>query len=102
MRVDGVDGVLIGPYDLSASLGRPGAVDHPEVRDAIGRVRDACLEAKIPIGIFGVTADAVKPYIEQGFTMIVAGVDTVLLAHASSTLLTAVRAIQRHAPVETR
>jgi 2-dehydro-3-deoxyglucarate aldolase len=102
VRVDGVDGVLIGPYDLSASLGRPGAVDHPEVRDAIGRVRDACLEAKIPIGIFGITADAVKPYIEQGFTMIVAGVDTVLLAHASSTLLTAVRAIQRHASVETR
>ena len=101
-RVDGVDGVLIGPYDLSASLGRPGAVDHPEVRDAIGRVRDACHEVNIPIGIFGVTAEAVKPYIEQGFTMIVAGVDTVLLAHASSALLTAVRAIQRNAPVEAR
>ena len=56
----------------------------------------------IPIGIFGVTAEAVKPYIEQGFTMIVAGVDTVLLARASSALLTAVRAIQRNAPVETR
>jgi 2-dehydro-3-deoxyglucarate aldolase len=99
VRVDGVDGVLIGPYDLSASLGRPGAVDHPDVRDAIARVRDACGEAQIPIGIFGVTADAVKPYIEQGFTMIVAGVDTVLLAHASSALLTAVREIRRDTPV---
>ena len=56
----------------------------------------------IPIGIFGVSADAVKPYIEQGFTMIVAGVDTVLLANASSTLLTSVRAIERNTPVETR
>jgi 2-keto-3-deoxy-L-rhamnonate aldolase RhmA len=56
----------------------------------------------IPIGIFGLTADAVKPYIEQGFTMIVAGVDTVLLANASSTLLSSVRAIERSAPVETR
>jgi len=102
VRVDGVDGVLIGPYDLSASLGRPGAVDHPEVRDAIARVRDACRAVNIPIGIFGVTADAVKPYIEQGFTMIVAGVDTVLLAHASSALLTAVREIRRDTPVETR
>ncbi len=102
VRVEGVDGVLIGPYDLSASLGRPGAVDHPDVREAIGRVRDACLEANLPIGIFGVTADAVKPYIEQGFTMIVAGVDTVLLANASSALLTAVRQIQRHAAMETR
>jgi 2-keto-3-deoxy-L-rhamnonate aldolase RhmA len=101
VRVDGIDGVLIGPYDLSASLGRPGAVDHPEVREAIARVHDACRDAGIPIGIFGVTADAVRPYIEQGFTMIVAGVDTVLLAHASSGLLTAVREIRRKTPVET-
>jgi 2-keto-3-deoxy-L-rhamnonate aldolase RhmA len=101
VRVNGVDGVLIGPYDLSASLGRPGAVDHPDVRDAIARVRDACFEVKLPIGICGVSAEAVQPYIEQGFTMIVAGVDTVLLANASSTLLTAVRAIARPAPAET-
>jgi 2-keto-3-deoxy-L-rhamnonate aldolase RhmA len=57
---------------------------------------------KIPIGIFGVSAEAVQPYIEQGFTMIVAGVDTVLLANASSTLLTAVRAIACPAAAETR
>ena len=102
VRVEGVDGVLIGPYDLSASLGRPGAVDHPDVREAIARVRRACHDAKIPIGIFGLTAEAVKPYIEDGFTMIVAGVDTVLLANASSTLLTAVRAIAQATSVEAR
>jgi 2-keto-3-deoxy-L-rhamnonate aldolase RhmA len=93
VRVDGVDGVLIGPYDLSASLGLPGAVDHPQVRDAIARVRDACEKAALPIGIFGVTADAVRPYIDQRFTMIVAGVDTMLLGHAASSLLAAVRKI---------
>jgi 2-keto-3-deoxy-L-rhamnonate aldolase RhmA len=102
VRVAGIDGVLIGPYDLSASLGRPGSVDHPEVREAIARVRRACQSANLPIGIFGLTADAVKPYIEDGFTMIVAGVDTVLLANASSTLLAAVRAIVQQASVETR
>ena len=78
VRVEGVDGVLIGPYDLSASLGLPGAVDHPDVRDAIERVRTACQAAGVPIGIFGLTAEAVRPYIDKGFTMIVAGVDTVL------------------------
>jgi 2-dehydro-3-deoxyglucarate aldolase len=91
VRVEGVDGVLIGPYDLSASLGRPGEVDHPDVRDAIARVRDACLEAQLPVGIFGLTADAVAPYIDQGFTMIVVGVDTVLLGTAAATLLAEVR-----------
>jgi 2-keto-3-deoxy-L-rhamnonate aldolase RhmA len=91
VRVPGVDGVLIGPYDLSASLRLPGKVDHPVVRDAIARVRTACLDAGIPIGIFGLDAAAVKPYIEQGFTMIVVGVDTVLLGQAAATLLSVVR-----------
>ena len=91
VKVNGVDGVLIGPYDLSASLGRPGAVDHPEVRDAITRVKNACKEAQIPIGIFGINAEAVRPYIEDGFTMIVAGVDSVLLANAATALVAALR-----------
>ena len=91
VRVEGIDGVLIGPYDLSASLGRPGAVDHPEITQAIERVRTACVEVGLPIGIFGLTAEAVQPYIERGFTMIVVGVDTVMLATAAGTLLKAVR-----------
>jgi 2-keto-3-deoxy-L-rhamnonate aldolase RhmA len=92
VTVEGVDGVLIGPYDLSASLGLPGAVDHPDVRAAIERVRTACGAAGVPIGIFGLTAEAVRPYIDKGFTMIVAGVDTVLLGNAATTLVAALRA----------
>jgi 2-keto-3-deoxy-L-rhamnonate aldolase RhmA len=91
VRVEGVDSVLIGPYDLSASLGRPGAVDHPDVTGAIERVREACVEAGLPVGIFGVTPEAVQPYIARGFTMIVVGVDTLLLAHAAAAALKAVR-----------
>jgi 2-keto-3-deoxy-L-rhamnonate aldolase RhmA len=93
VRVDGVDGVLIGPYDLSASLGRPGAVDHPEVRGAIERVRDACADAGLRIGIFGVTPEAVQPYIDQGFTMIVVGVDTMMMATAAAAMLKATRGV---------
>jgi 2-keto-3-deoxy-L-rhamnonate aldolase RhmA len=92
VRVPGVDGVLIGPYDLSASYGKPGAVDHPEIKGAIERVRQACAGAQIPIGIFGLSAEAVRPYIDQGFTMIVAGVDTVLLANAATALVRELRA----------
>ena len=38
-RVPGVDAVLIGPYDLSASMGKPGQITDPEVRRAIDTVR---------------------------------------------------------------
>ena len=85
--VPGLDAVLVGPYDLSASMGLPGQVDHPDVKAAIQRVADVCKAAKMPVGIFGMTAEAVKPYIEQGFRFIVTGVDTVLLGNAAHQLL---------------
>ena len=38
VKVDGVDGIFIGPYDLSVSLGVPGEVEGPIIQDAIKRV----------------------------------------------------------------
>ena len=91
VQVEGLDAVLIGPYDLSASMGLPGQIDHPDVQAAIRHVADVCKGAGMPIGIFGMNADAVRPYIEQGFTYIVAGVDTVMLGNAASDLLRQLR-----------
>ena len=87
VRVQGLDAVLVGPYDLSASMGLPGQINHPDVKAAIQRVADVCKEVGMPVGIFGLTAEAVKAYIEQGFRFIVAGVDTVMLGEAARQLL---------------
>ncbi len=92
VQVPGVDAVLIRPYDLSASLGRLGEVTHPEVSAAIEQVTPACHAANMPMGIFGLSAQAVKPYIERGYTPIVVGVDTVLLGTAAQQLLAQVHA----------
>ncbi|MBE2220147.1 MAG: 2,4-dihydroxyhept-2-ene-1,7-dioic acid aldolase [Anaerolineae bacterium] len=91
VQVEGVDGVLIGPYDLSASLGLLGQIEHPEVVAAIDRVTAVCQQAKIPLGVFGLSATAVQPYIEKGYTLITVGVDTLLLSSAASSLLQQVR-----------
>lgn len=91
VRVQGLDAVLVGPYDLSASMGLPGQVDHPDVKAAIQRVAEACQQVGMPTGIFGLTAEAVKPYIERGFRFIVAGVDTVMLGKAAQSLLNQLR-----------
>lgn len=87
VAVEGVDAVLLGPYDLSASLGRMGEVDSPEVVAAIERVGEACGKARVPLGIFGVSADAVAPYAERGCTLIVAGVDTLFIGQGARRLL---------------
>jgi 2-keto-3-deoxy-L-rhamnonate aldolase RhmA len=91
VRVPGVDAVLLGPYDLSASLGKTGQIDDPAVVAAINRVTEACRAAGMPLGYFGVTAAAVKPYIERGYTLLVAGVDTLFLANGAKALLAELR-----------
>jgi len=87
VSVPGIDAVLVGPYDLSASLGRLGQVDHPEVTGAIDHVTRACREASVRLGIFGASPDAVRPYIERGFTLIAVGGDTLILGRAAKDLL---------------
>ena len=91
VQVPGIDAVLIGPYDLSASLGKMGQVTDSEVTSAIDRVTQACRKAEVPMGIFLVSADAVKPWIERGFTLVVAGVDTSLPGEAAGRLLSELR-----------
>ena len=91
MRVTGVDAVLLGPYDLAASLGKMGQVDDPAVTAAIERVTRVCLAAGMPLGYFGVSAAAVRPYIDRGYTLIVAGVDTLFLSGAARALLAELR-----------
>lgn len=87
VQVEGIDAIQLGPYDLSASMGKMGQVDDPEVVAAVDHVIKTCLDANIAIGWFGVTAESVKPYIDRGCSLITAGVDTLLLASAGKGML---------------
>lgn len=91
VQVAGIDAIQLGPYDLAASMGKMGQVNDPEVVAAIDHVIATCQKAEIPIGWFGVTAEAVKPYIDRGCTLITAGVDTTLLASAAKKMLNSLR-----------
>jgi 2-dehydro-3-deoxyglucarate aldolase/4-hydroxy-2-oxoheptanedioate aldolase len=87
VRVPDLDAVFVGPFDLSASLGHPGEVDHPEVRSAIGRVAEACRLAQLRTGIFALGAVGLRSRPGEGFTLLAAGVDGVLLGGAAEALL---------------
>jgi 2-keto-3-deoxy-L-rhamnonate aldolase RhmA len=77
--VDGIDGVFVGPYDLSTSMGFPGQLDHQEVNEAIEHIRDAFAEVRKPAGYFSVDAKDAKKRIGQGFSLVACSVDVVLL-----------------------
>ena len=86
VKVPGVDAIFIGPYDLSASLGKMGMLDDPAVVEAIEHVTTTCVHAGVPLGIFGATPAAVLPYVERGFSLVAVGVDTVLLYSAAQNM----------------
>lgn len=85
LAVDGIDGVFIGPYDLSGSYGVPGQVRHEEVVAAQCRVVEACERAGKSAGLHVVTPGrgAVHAALDAGFTFIAMGMDTVFLRSAA-------------------
>jgi 2-keto-3-deoxy-L-rhamnonate aldolase RhmA len=81
VAVEGVDAVFIGPYDLSGSYGIPGQTQDAVVRDACRRVVQACERAHKSVGLLLVrpTPESVRQVIEDGFTLLCLGVDTVFI-----------------------
>jgi len=79
LNIEGIDCLFIGPYDLSSSMGKTGQTTHPEIQRAIDSVKESADRANIPLGVFGATTDAVRTYIQNGYTLIAVSVDTMML-----------------------
>jgi 2-keto-3-deoxy-L-rhamnonate aldolase RhmA len=89
VEIPGIDCLFIGPYDLSASMGKMGHINDPEIRAAIAKVKKCADRVDLPTGIFGMTPDVVKPYIEAGFTLIAVNIDTMIFGEAAKKIVTA-------------
>jgi 4-hydroxy-2-oxoheptanedioate aldolase len=87
--VDGVDGVFIGPADLSAAYGHVGDPWHPEMvtiqEDAFRRIQ----AAGKAVGILTLEEDRAKQHVQMGATFIAVGTDTNLLVKGSNALVKA-------------
>ncbi len=87
LEVEGLDAVLVGPYDLSASMGLIGQVEHSEVQAAIEKVRQACLARAMPLGIFAGAAERAKAYIQAGYSLIAASGDNMMLTQSAREIM---------------
>jgi 2-keto-3-deoxy-L-rhamnonate aldolase RhmA len=87
LTVDGIDAALIGPYDLSASLGLPGQVEHAEVKAAIEKVRELCQVKGVPLGIFSTTAAGARQYIDAGYRLVAVSSDILMLVNSAGEIL---------------
>ena len=86
VAVDGVDGILVGPADLAASMGRLGRQDHPDVVEAVLRSIRAAVEAGKPAGVNAFDLAAAERYLAAGAAFVLVGADVALLARASEAL----------------
>jgi 2-keto-3-deoxy-L-rhamnonate aldolase RhmA len=84
--VDGMDMLLVGTNDLCNSLGIPGELDHPRVREAYDHVAAACHAKGKHLGVGGLNSrpDIAKELIRAGARYVSAGSDTGLLMSAAT------------------
>ena len=91
VKVPGISAVFIGPYDLSGSLGKLGEIEDPLVQKNIGYVKDACIQAGLPVGIFCMDVEAASSYIEYGFTFVTVGMDILFIEESAKKTLRKIR-----------
>jgi 2-keto-3-deoxy-L-rhamnonate aldolase RhmA len=86
LDVPGVDGFIVGPYDLSASLGVPGEFDHPKVAQYLKILENKIKEGGVTGGVHVVHSDIDKlqSKIKDGYKFIAYGDDMLFLSEKLS------------------
>lgn len=84
--VDGVDGIFVGPADLSADLGYRGRIDVPEVQAVIEDAIRRIVAAGKPAGILTFDETLNRRYMELGASFVAVGADVTLFSNAMKTL----------------
>ena len=79
----GIDGVFIGPSDLSASMGHIGGVAHPEVMQTVAAALRTIRTAGKYAGLLCLDEAQIAHYLECGANFVGVGVDTLLLGNAA-------------------
>jgi 4-hydroxy-2-oxoheptanedioate aldolase len=84
--VDGVDGIFIGPADLSAAMGHVGELTHPEVQATIDKAIGRIIATGKAAGILTADETLARKYLSLGATFVAVGLDNNLLVKATSAL----------------
>ena len=81
-----LDAYIVGPYDLSASMGRPGDFNHPEFHTVLKRLAETAQAYGLARGFHQVEPDpvALKAKIDEGYSFLAYGVDALFLARAAA------------------
>lgn len=87
----GIDGIFVGPFDLSTAMGIPGQFDKPEFQDALRHVRSVCAAAGKPCIIYAANEEAVRHGFELGYDSVAYNMDATMLIKAYQEALARLR-----------
>jgi 4-hydroxy-2-oxoheptanedioate aldolase len=87
LKIDGIDIIFIGPYDLSQSLGWPGQINHPNVVEAMNDVVKRARSAGKVVGTFTDTKEAAVMWKKAGVQYISYSVDVGIFTDACTSLV---------------
>jgi 4-hydroxy-2-oxoheptanedioate aldolase len=88
---DGVDGIYVGPRDLSYSLGCELDPDDPVLGPALERIRSACAAAGKPVGIHASDGDLARRYRDEGCSLITVVSDALAVSRGAAAELAGVQ-----------
>jgi 4-hydroxy-2-oxoheptanedioate aldolase len=86
---DGVDGIYVGPRDLSYSLGCPLDPDDPVLKPALERIRSACAAAGKPAGIHASDGTTARRYRDGGCSLVTVATDALAISRGAAAELAA-------------
>jgi 2-dehydro-3-deoxyglucarate aldolase/4-hydroxy-2-oxoheptanedioate aldolase len=92
--VEGIDGLFIGPADLSASMGLLGDMNNAKVQELLERGAKYCNRIGKPIGIVAGTPEMSQRYAEYGYDHVAVGVDMGMLVSRANEYLAAMREVK--------
>lgn len=93
LSTPGIDGTIIGPYDLSGSIGLPGDFERAEVQTLLKQYEDTCRRLGKPMGVHVVEPDSILTgeYLQRGYSFIAVGLDTLYFGHSCKTVTKLIR-----------
>ena len=91
VSMDGVDGIFIGPFDLSISMGIPGQFDNPEFLKAIDKILSSCKKYNKISSVFTGRFDDIDKYYKQGFDIVTYSLDSNILVDGFKNLVSTVK-----------
>lgn len=87
----GIDGILVGPFDLSQAMEIPGEFDSPRFHQALERIVLACKRNKIPSFIYAGTPQVAQTYFDMGFDSVAISIDIAVFTESYRQLLKTTR-----------